>query len=225
MSVPLFIKYPAQTAGSIDDRNIETIDILPTIAEVLGMPLRAPVDGIPISHPERSPRKTVFYDTTMIPVEPAFPQRTSALQRQIDLFRGRKLDQPPPAMATHPDWIGLPLEAFSIDGRTVYAESLNLDRDHGLEDAFELAIRPRFISAAIAMEHLPKGPAEVVVAIDGIVRDTGRTYSISGRRQGFQFLITEWMDQDLLGSIELFVVDSTHSEFGFRRMEIMSALQ
>ena len=37
MSVPLFIKLPGQTEGRIDDRNVESVDILPTIADVLGI--------------------------------------------------------------------------------------------------------------------------------------------------------------------------------------------
>ncbi len=40
--VPLFVKYPTQSAGSIDLRNAQTIDIVPTIVEALG----GFVDGI-----------------------------------------------------------------------------------------------------------------------------------------------------------------------------------
>ena len=37
MLVPLFIKAPHQTKGSVNFRNVETIDILPTIADYLGV--------------------------------------------------------------------------------------------------------------------------------------------------------------------------------------------
>ncbi|MFC2074895.1 sulfatase-like hydrolase/transferase [Bdellovibrionota bacterium] len=37
MSIPLFIKFPFQAQGKISDDNIETVDIFPTIAEVLGV--------------------------------------------------------------------------------------------------------------------------------------------------------------------------------------------
>ncbi len=42
---PLFIKTPGQPGGRIDDRNAESIDILPTVADVLDVPLKDPVDG------------------------------------------------------------------------------------------------------------------------------------------------------------------------------------
>ncbi len=45
MSVPLFIKYPHQQAGGIDDRATQTIDILPTIADVLKVKTNWKVDG------------------------------------------------------------------------------------------------------------------------------------------------------------------------------------
>lgn len=45
MAVPLLIKRPGQMSGDISDRNVETIDILPTIADALGAPLPWPVQG------------------------------------------------------------------------------------------------------------------------------------------------------------------------------------
>ncbi len=42
---PLFIKAPRQTRGAIDDRNAQTIDVLPTVADILGVDLPGRVDG------------------------------------------------------------------------------------------------------------------------------------------------------------------------------------
>jgi len=43
--VPLLIRYPGQTRGEIDDRPVQTIDILPTIADVMGVTLADAIDG------------------------------------------------------------------------------------------------------------------------------------------------------------------------------------
>ena len=43
--VPLFVKLPRQQAGVVSDRNAQTIDILPTIADVLSIELPFGVDG------------------------------------------------------------------------------------------------------------------------------------------------------------------------------------
>ena len=45
MSVPLFIKFPHQEKGRVSDRHAETIDIVPTVADVLGAPIPWRVDG------------------------------------------------------------------------------------------------------------------------------------------------------------------------------------
>lgn len=45
LRVPLFVKLPAQREGVRSDRNVETIDLLPTLIAALGGQLPAPVDG------------------------------------------------------------------------------------------------------------------------------------------------------------------------------------
>ena len=39
--MPLFVRSPGQAAGAIDPRRAETIDIVPTVADVLGVSLPA----------------------------------------------------------------------------------------------------------------------------------------------------------------------------------------
>ncbi|MEK6228089.1 MAG: sulfatase-like hydrolase/transferase [Actinomycetota bacterium] len=43
--VPLFIKRPNQRRGKVDDRVVETTDVVPTIADILGIRLPEKVDG------------------------------------------------------------------------------------------------------------------------------------------------------------------------------------
>ena len=56
LSVPLFIKFPNQTEGQISDRLVESVDLLPTVADVLGMTLEGHRDGrsvLDTTQPER----------------------------------------------------------------------------------------------------------------------------------------------------------------------------
>ena len=58
--VPLFVKFPRQQAGAVSDANVETVDIVPTIAEVLSTTVPYEIDGRSLlgsSGPER-PTKT-----------------------------------------------------------------------------------------------------------------------------------------------------------------------
>ncbi len=71
-AVPLFIKAPGHAGGVIDDRRAETIDIVPTIADVVGANLNWTPDGSSLFGPEPlrtetttiGPRGEVTFGTT-----------------------------------------------------------------------------------------------------------------------------------------------------------------
>jgi hypothetical protein len=48
MWTPLFVKLPGQSEGAVDDRPTETIDVVPTIADVLDVEIPWPVDGVSV---------------------------------------------------------------------------------------------------------------------------------------------------------------------------------
>jgi hypothetical protein len=45
-AVPMIVKYPGQDEGAVDDKPVQTIDILPTIADVLEMEPLPPMEGM-----------------------------------------------------------------------------------------------------------------------------------------------------------------------------------
>ena len=47
-AVPLFVKYPGEQTGRVDPRSARTTDILPTIADVIGVTMPWKVDGVPL---------------------------------------------------------------------------------------------------------------------------------------------------------------------------------
>jgi len=61
LPVPLIIKAPQQTEGVISRRNAETVDILPTVAEILRRPLTWAVDGTSLLGDPKPPQKRAVY--------------------------------------------------------------------------------------------------------------------------------------------------------------------
>jgi len=59
---PLMIKYPGQKSGFISGKSTQAIDIVPTIAEVLGLKDRYPTEGVPIDRIPDDRRMTVNKD-------------------------------------------------------------------------------------------------------------------------------------------------------------------
>ncbi len=68
MWAPLFVKAPGQTAGSQNDWNVESIDVLPTIADLAGIEIPWKVDGKSAADgPPRSGQTRAFYKATISP--------------------------------------------------------------------------------------------------------------------------------------------------------------
>jgi hypothetical protein len=89
-SIPMFIKYPEGHGPSgIDDRFVRDVDILPTIASVIGLPL-APVAGTPLGQPGYDGHTEVQVGTTFDGIVRASTERWQA-ERQASLERRLRL--------------------------------------------------------------------------------------------------------------------------------------
>jgi hypothetical protein len=58
---PLFVKYPNETRGKVDDRPAQSVDIVPTIADVVGVKMPYPVDGRSLLDSPRPEGMRPFY--------------------------------------------------------------------------------------------------------------------------------------------------------------------
>ncbi len=65
MWAPLLIKAPNQHQGVVSDVNMESIDLLPTIADMVGVRLPWKVDGIPVSKPRHTSQKVFVTSKTV----------------------------------------------------------------------------------------------------------------------------------------------------------------
>lgn len=92
LSVPLIVKTPGQRGGRVDDRNVETIDILPTIANVLGVDISWAVDGNTLLHEPEVQRqyKTMLFGAAHgrrdYPVADVIARRDATVDRKLELF-------------------------------------------------------------------------------------------------------------------------------------------
>ena len=92
MYVPLFIKVPDQAQGTVNDRLVETIDILPSVASVLDLKIPWKPDGVSVFTDQEPGRER----HAMIPRNETFgkvidPEYLS-LKRKFELFGARNLD-------------------------------------------------------------------------------------------------------------------------------------
>ena len=160
--VPFFLKAPGQKRGRISDRRLQTVDVLPTIADTLGVKIPWKVDGRSALAPPKPRRREIiakkFKHTYLVDTPGYQSAQRAALARKIRLFGGGVY-----AFGPRPDLIG---RSTPGGGETVV-----VDPGSG------------FVPAHVA-GTIPDGPRgggrTVAVAVNGRVVATGTTFTLEG---------------------------------------------
>ncbi len=205
--VPLFVKRPSQRRGRIDDRPAETVDILPTIADVLGVEDLGKVDGRSLFEPDVAERthRTI---TPGIHPPVRFPtagrEKTAVVQAKyetfpatpdgsLDLFGITPLDS---------DLVGRRLEELSI--ADVDGPEASID---GWDDYARLEPSADPIPAFMAgsLESTGSLYQPLVVAVNGSIVAMTRTYDKEGER-AFNAMLPPAAFDRANDEVDLFVV-------------------
>lgn len=115
--VPMIIKVPGQKEGFVSDRNVETIDILPTIVDALGIELNWRFDGRSLlqeSLPARENKRV--YDTAtrrVFSFDPQVQAQKESLQRKLNWFGSNSVSKIF-TIGPFPDLPGKPLAEVQI---------------------------------------------------------------------------------------------------------------
>jgi hypothetical protein len=89
--VPLFVKYPGQQKGKVDERYAKTIDLLPTIADTLGIKMPFKVDGHSLRDESYKGQPDVQMEQTSgkrvkMPTPEFEARKRSSLERRLSQF-------------------------------------------------------------------------------------------------------------------------------------------
>lgn len=111
MYVPLFIKRPHQSQSTISDRLVETIDVLPTIADLLDVEIPWEIDGFSAFTDKAPMRNRIgMFGMKMEFGKDIEPDHLS-LKRKIKLF-GTRNREGLFAIGPHQEIVGKPISAF-----------------------------------------------------------------------------------------------------------------
>lgn len=214
VSVPLLIKMPRQKNSAISDRNVETIDIAPTMANVLGLSIPEEWQGISVTSSEAKPRKMLFGSFPTV-IEPDFPQRREFTRRLIEVFgtgaNGDRLGR----LNVLPELVGQRIDVSALPASQYRVELAELG----------LAGDPDFVPCQLegtlmrGSEEATYGdPVHIAVVVDGRIRVTTRTSRDPGDGAGFAALLP-W-DELFGGSLPEFLeCQKIGGVWEFRRIE------
>jgi hypothetical protein len=177
--VPLLIKAPEQKNAKIDNSWVETIDILPTIFDILNLDPRVKMDGKSAFSPEVKKRDTLRFEirntfqTLRIPAATFAREREQIIERNHRLF-GTGADGPERIyeIGPHPELIGQPASAAGpkLDVDLAYAdEYTHVDPASGYVPAHIVG----------TVNGPDRHPRDIAVAVNGTIQAVGNTFKLA----------------------------------------------
>ena len=209
--VPLFVKLPGQPEGRISDRNVESIDVLPTVADALGIEIPWHVDGesaLDESHPER-PTKTLWgyarLATKPLVTGGGFSDSWPGLERRIAAFGESPSWEDIYALGPHPELLGRSVGELGAIGNA----EVTLEIAGGtqlLTVDTESERRPSFVTGLINTDEFAL--LDLAIAVNGTIRGTATTFrELNDERPHFGVILPEESFQHGRNVLELYIVD------------------
>lgn len=205
-AVPLFIKLPNDPGGAVDSYRAETVDILPTIADVLDVDIPWDVDGTSLiagDRPERT-QSQITGDQGVKTFGTTGSEARAIAARKIDRFgTGGPFGLAPEGLA---DLLGTSVAGMDAEASSIFATVRDRTAFGNVDlDAPSLPARVR----GVLTGDVPAGDFVVAVALNGSVAAVTRTETTDDGVVEFAAMLNP--DQFVPGAneVELFFVDTS----------------
>ena len=214
LPVPLLIKAPRQRFPAVNDLRVETIDVLPTIAEMLRVPLPWPVDGLSVVGPGAAERASkpvlegIRYDRTRV---------DDALARKLRLFGHGDGPERLWRIGPAPELIGRPAAEIGFTtGSNVGIEILDRQRFVNVRPA--AAVVPVLVTGLVRLARKQTGTVDVTVATNGTIQAVARVTSDKNGEGHFAVLLPERALHSGRNEVEALVVENSAAGFRLARV-------
>lgn len=213
LSIPLFVKVPGQKLGVVDDRNVESIDILPTVVDVLKINTSWQFDGQSVFDTSAArPDKTVLLGAKPNAIQsgsapsalrlhkissPKLPG-TQTIEWKNSVFdSGNSQAEFSFSFANHHDLLGLPIvaSAASNAGKVQIMHpplTLGPEGSMGLAGKAAVGPLPLFIDGYFNLpgEEIAKTNPQIIISINEKVVNVAESY-LKEKQLRFEALLPE----------------------------------
>jgi len=213
MSVPLLIKSPHQRDGAISDRNVQSADVLPTIAQALQIELPWKPDGVPVLDdsvpPPDAKEIAPSYDSAeRLAFDAALPQKYDNHKRMLSAFGSGSKPGGLFRIGRWAELIGRRVEELDVAEASPYrVELVNAPRYANLE--LDRTLLPCYIGGRVIPEPQTRLPLELAVAVNRTVRAATRTFMVESLKDTWAAMVPQEAFRAGNNEIEVFVVSPT----------------
>jgi hypothetical protein len=208
--VPLFIKAPHQSQGLVESRPARTIDVLPTVASLLGIELPWEVDGQSLIDESREEVSLNVRAKAGGAVTLDDPQRGvgEAIDRLFATFGGTDESLDLFSFGGYDSLSGRPTVLLPSDSSGLVARVEESWRfDHVVP---ELGFLPGFVHGTIAGDV--DSDTHVAIALNGSVQTVVPVYDIRGNRARFSAILPEDGFESGFNDLDLYAVSGPASD-------------
>ncbi len=225
VTIPLFIKLPDQQKGIVDDRNVETIDILPTLADILKIDFPWKTDGRSVVNPSlpEKPEKILITEKNERLVFPRLIEKKyDTVKQKLDLLGGTPDELF--KIGAHRELIGHTAGKFagSEDIRTQY----EVDNPSFLSNVdFAAPIVLTHITGRILRsQQNPFRPLNLAIAVNGMIRAVTETYTV-GNEERFSAVLSDSAFQPGHNKLDIFLASNSNGMAVLRMIHKSSVLE
>ena len=222
LSIPLFIKLPGQKKGVVSNKRVETIDIVPTIADILKIKIPWQVKGRSVFSDE--PKKTTTAGALINMYGDS--DRYASLKHRVELFGADKDDKGLYNFGPYRSLIGLPTSSLkALPLKVVFTGEPEIGA-HGEINTSNKAL-PCTISGRIEGSASLESPFHIALSVDGTVRTVTRTFDPAGKVAPFIITLPDGALKPGKSRIEVTVLsqvkqDETQALWAFEKADPVS---
>jgi hypothetical protein len=207
--IPLFVKAPGQTKGEVDDAYVETIDVLPTIFDLLNLDPKVKMDGRSAFSDEVQQRDELrilirnTFEVLRIPADQFEREKQAIVDRNLRLFgTGREGAEPIYRIGPHQELIGQPASAAGekLPVELSYAEDYeNVDPESGYVPSHVVG----------RVEGGGDAKRDIAVAVNGTIVAVGNTFKLAVGDEGelVSVMVPESAFREGRNRVEVFSAD------------------
>jgi hypothetical protein len=230
--VPLFIKAPGQSEGQTTNRNWEHVDLVPTIADMLGVKVPWKVDGVSQAGPEEPRTRTDKWFFSKPGERQVFPgpeNQAKALHGVTDTMLRPAAGYPGWfQFGPHGDLVGERAAKVGIESAGAGSARVEALSDYAKVDPASGTVPAQVAGQLSLAAGVPARPA-LAVAVNGVIAGVSETFREKRDAQGsepvgppnkFSAVTLDTLYKKGANKLELYVIDDAGGKVRLRPLTV-----